>query len=343
MGIIKLLFLADTHLGFDIPLRPRIQRRRRGLDFFANFRQALEPAYAGEVDAVIHGGDLFFRSRVPARLVDMAFAPLKEIAGQGTPVYMVPGNHERSCIPCGLLGIHPGIHIFDRPRTFLLHKQLMTLALAGFPYWRDDVRKHFPDILEATGWRREEKRCTASVLCVHHCFEGATVGPSEYTFRNAEDVIRHRDIPPGFTAVLSGHVHRHQVLTADLNQKPLNTPVLYPGSIERTSFAEMQEKKGCLHVTLHKHPHLLRPELSWEFKELDSRPMVRLRIQSKHMQTPKLFRRQLHHHLHRLDPHSIVRLQIQGPVKDECLPLLRAESLRKLCPREMNISLRFTS
>jgi hypothetical protein len=28
MGIIRILFLADTHLGFDLPFRPRIQRRR---------------------------------------------------------------------------------------------------------------------------------------------------------------------------------------------------------------------------------------------------------------------------------------------------------------------------
>jgi len=31
---IKILFLAYIHLGFDLPLRPGIQRRRRGDDFF---------------------------------------------------------------------------------------------------------------------------------------------------------------------------------------------------------------------------------------------------------------------------------------------------------------------
>ena len=37
MGIIRILFLADTHLGFDLAFRPRIERRRRGPEFFANF------------------------------------------------------------------------------------------------------------------------------------------------------------------------------------------------------------------------------------------------------------------------------------------------------------------
>ena len=45
---LEFLFFADTHLGFDLPARPRIERRRRGPDFFANFERALAPALAGE-------------------------------------------------------------------------------------------------------------------------------------------------------------------------------------------------------------------------------------------------------------------------------------------------------
>ena len=50
MGVARVLFLTDTHLGFDYPFRPRIQRRRRGLDFFANYEKALAPALDGKVD-----------------------------------------------------------------------------------------------------------------------------------------------------------------------------------------------------------------------------------------------------------------------------------------------------
>jgi DNA repair exonuclease SbcCD nuclease subunit len=41
MGLIRILLIADTHLGFDLPFRPCIKRRRRGPDFFANFERAL--------------------------------------------------------------------------------------------------------------------------------------------------------------------------------------------------------------------------------------------------------------------------------------------------------------
>ena len=53
----RVLLIADTHLGFDLPLRPRVERRRRGPDFFANFDRALEPARRGKVDLLVHGGE----------------------------------------------------------------------------------------------------------------------------------------------------------------------------------------------------------------------------------------------------------------------------------------------
>ena len=67
---IRVLLLADSHLGFDLPMRPRVQRRRRGHDFLANLDRALRPALAGEVDAVVHGGDVFDRSRVRPAVIE---------------------------------------------------------------------------------------------------------------------------------------------------------------------------------------------------------------------------------------------------------------------------------
>ena len=49
MVLIRFLFLADTHLGYDPPRRPGVQRHRRGRDFLNNHHRALVilqlPAY----------------------------------------------------------------------------------------------------------------------------------------------------------------------------------------------------------------------------------------------------------------------------------------------------------
>ena len=245
---IRVLLIADTHLGFDLPLRPRSDRPRRGEDFFSSFERALLPALRGEVDLVVHGGDVLFRSQVKPGLVLRAFQPLKRVADLGVPVVVVPGNHERSAIPYPLLAAHPGIHIFDRPRTFVLNVRGSEVAVAGFPNDRNRIRERFAGLLAQTGWAGT--RCDLRLLCVHQTFEGATVGPVGYTFRWAPDVVPGRAIPPGFAAVLSGHIHRHQVLTADLAGRPLAAPVFYPGSTERTSSAEDGEEKGFVTMEL---------------------------------------------------------------------------------------------
>ena len=338
MAIIRILFLADTHLGFDLPFRPRIQRRRRGPEFFANFKRALMPVWQGRVDCVVHGGDLLYRSKVPPQLVAMAFEPLKQVADQGTPVYLVPGNHERSAIPHIHLAAHPGIFIFDRPRTYLLRKADFTLALAGFPFVRHGIRNNFLHRLDQTG--RLHVEADIQVLCIHQSIDGATVGPAGYIFRYAPDVIKASDIPAAFSAVLSGHIHRFQVLSNDLKGKPLNAPVFYPGAIERTSFAEKNEKKGYLTLEFETGGLGSGRLRQWQFHELPARPMIQLDLHPRHMEAAEL-RSWLESNIGELPEDAIVKLKIHGRISQDAMAVLRAASLRSLAPPTMNIDTAF--
>ncbi len=256
---VRILFVSDTHLGLDMPARPRVERRRRGPDFFDNFERALEAAR--DVDVVVHGGDLLYRSRVPAWLAEAALAPLKRVASAGTPVLFVPGNHERARLPYPLLALHEHLHVFERPRTVVLEARGVRVAFTGFPY-TDAIRKRFPDVLAAA--TNGTPTADVRVLCIHQCVEGATCGPGNFTFRFAPDVIRAGDLPRDVAVTLSGHIHRHQVL------RPAGrAPVIYAGSVERTSFAEAPETKG--YVVL----ELTRSGLgAFEFRPLPARPMV---------------------------------------------------------------------
>ena len=338
MGIIRILFLADTHLGFDLPFRPRIQRRRRGPEFFANFERSLQPALRGGVDCVVHGGDLLYRSKVPPQLVTMAFEPLKRVADQGTPVYLVPGNHERSAIPHGHLAQHPGIHIFDRPRTYLLRKDDITLALVGFPFVRHGIRSAFLDLIDQTV--RLHLKADIRVLCIHQAIDGATVGPIGFMFRHAMDVIKSSEIPAGFSAVLSGHIHRFQVLTEDLEGKILNAPVFYPGAIDRTSFAEKNEKKGYLILEFESDGSTPARLSHWRFYELPTRPMIQLNLHPRDMDAAML-RSYLESTIGELPQNAIVKLKIHGRISQGATAVLRAAYLRSLAPPTMNIDAAF--
>jgi DNA repair exonuclease SbcCD nuclease subunit len=331
---LRILLLADTHLGFDLPLTPRIRRRRRGLDFLANYRRALGPALAGEVDLVVHAGDVFDGARPHHTLVAQAFEPLRAIADLGIPVLVVPGNHERSRIPHARFAAHRGIRIFDRPRTFRFEVRGHRVALFGFPYERHLIRQRFKELVEATGWRADGDEI--SLLCVHHCFEGARVGPSDFTFRRGPDVIRCRDIPTGVAAVLTGHVHRHQVLTADLDGRSLTAPVIYPGSTERTAFAERDEPKGTVLLEVGAQGPRREGRLRWRFRELPTRPMVVARVRADGTSASELCAR-VRAAVGQAPGDAVLRLHILGGVQDRARPALAASTLRALAPPTMNV------
>jgi DNA repair exonuclease SbcCD nuclease subunit len=203
------------------------------------------------------------------------------------------------------------------------------VAFAGFPYERRDVRTSLPQLVHATGW--ETHTADLHLLCVHHCFEGATVGPSDYTFTTASDVIRHADVPTGFSAVLTGHIHRHQVLTRDLRGAPLRVPVLYPGSIERTALAELGEAKGYLR--LRASPG--RP-LEWEFCELPARPMIRAEL-SAVAHPDDALDATIRKLVADAPLDAVISIRISGTLDPAHRRAMSAGHLRTFVPRTMNV------
>ena len=330
----RILLFADTHLGFDLPARPRIARRRRGDDFFANYERVLQAARHHAVHAVVHGGDVFYRSRIPASLVQAGFLPLKRLADEGIAVYVVPGNHERSAIPFRLLAEHQGIHVFDRPRSFIADLNGVAVSISGFPCERTDVRQTFRARLAQTGWDRAGAE--VNLLCVHQCFEGATVGPQNYTFRFAEDVVRPADVPEPFAAVLAGHIHRHQVLTTDLNGRPLSTPVIYPGSIERTSFAERGEEKGYVVIEVTPGGVPGGEVHQWSFHPLPARPMVIVDVESRGVDHAGMDRL-VGEAIAGAPPDAVLQIRVQGLPHPDVFQALRGATLRARAPATMNV------
>ena len=328
MSLIRVLFLSDTHLGFDLPLRPRIARRRRGPEFYAAFDRALEPALNGEVDLVIHGGDLFFRSRIRQAPVKAALERIEAVAARGIPFLIVPGNHERGALPDPLFWTQPNVHIFDRPRTFRLTCRRARVAVAGFPYSYADLPRAFPDLLARTGLSGE--RADLRLLAMHQAVAGARVGIQDFMFRRGRDVIPGRLIPSGIAAVLSGHIHRAQILDMDPVGRPLAARVLYAGATQRTSFAERAEEKGYFILSFGAEERGPGALIDHRFVVLPSRPMIVRRVAAGGLTESSLAQ-----FLSDCDPEALVRFVIEGEVNAGAARMLRA-----LAPVSMNVELR---
>ena len=333
--MIRVLLLADTHLGFDLPTRPRVERRRRGPDFFANTRLALEPALAGEVDLVVHGGDLLYRSKVAPRLMAQALEPLLEVADRGVPVVLVPGNHERSALHYPMLASHAHLHVLDRPRTVGLELAGTRVAVGGFPCQRDEIRDRFRTLVSECGLLASD--ADIRLLCLHQTVEGARV--EGHTFRSGRDIVRARDIPPGVAAVLCGHIHRAQLLCSDLGGRRLAAPVFYPGSVERTSLAERGEAKGYVVLELEADGSSGGHVRGHEFRVLPARPMFVLSVDASGL-TPGVLERRLRHELGRIPADAVVSLRIDGELAPTVARVVRADRLRDLHPPSMTVTIR---
>jgi len=276
---INFLHLSDTHCGVHYAVTPRNhQRRAYGESFFQKAAEVIETAITHhKVDFILHAGDFFNRSKPPSEVIDRAVQPFLRAANKGIPVYLLPGNHERSTLPLGLLTYHDMINLFVKPSSFWFEKNGLCIKITGFPNVRYNVQMKFRDILQRAWNNCIPKHHTQphySILLLHQLIEGARI--ENYIFRPGNNTISFDEIPSMLNYLACGHVHRFQFLSKpssivhSTNQYNLiwqdcsnqmwhfdktqisppfsfKDPVIaYSGSLERVSLVERNEPKGYI-------------------------------------------------------------------------------------------------
>ncbi|RLC54006.1 MAG: metallophosphoesterase [Candidatus Cloacimonadota bacterium] len=326
--MLRIIFFADTHLGVDYPIKPKVELRRRGDDFFDNYKKVLDYAIESKADLVLHGGDFFFRSKVPSPIVDKAYDILYDFADYDIPFIIVPGNHERSALPTSILMNHRNIHIFDEPQTMFFEKQKAIIGITGFPNIRNGIKLQYEKIFEQA--TEGNPGVDIKLLLMHQAIQESQI--EGYTFRYGIDVLPLEMLPADYHAVLSGHIHRAQIFQYEKEGKQI--PVIYPGSTERTSIVEMAEEKGFYELIFEETDN------NWKLTEtnfhiLPTRPMVRIDI-TKLTEDEKVLRNLLGAELSKIDPNAVVRLRCEF---SETRKLLKADLLRELTPKTMTLTL----
>ena len=188
---LRVLFVSDTHLGFDLPRRPRVEQRRRGPDFFACFERALAPALARRGR---RGGP---RRRPP-------------LPQPGPGARSCSGRSSRSCASPAL-----ACRSSSSPATTSARRSLTRCSRRWTGCTCSTARRRSSWSVAACAWPSRASRtretsvgssplCSrppatapldadARVLCIHQCVEGASCGPPPgYTFRGGDDVVAAR-------------------------------------------------------------------------------------------------------------------------------------------------------
>jgi exonuclease SbcD len=239
----RFVHTADSHLGFEItktaPFDPE-GRQRRAQSIFDNFLSVVQYVFEIEADLYIHSGDLFNKYYIPREILDELVRPILELSKVGVPSLIIPGNHERSEFPFDLFHGSPNVFVFDRPKSLCLTLNGFSVGFTGFPFIRQDSKTTFLKALRETEY--EDLRSDLNILVTHQAFDQATVGPADFTFHGGrQDTVLRENVPLDFDYIAAGHIHRHQILPHPLEPK---LHFVYPGSIQRISFAEMDEEKG---------------------------------------------------------------------------------------------------
>ena len=218
----RVIHTGDTHVGYQQYNSPA---RRR--DFLEAFRNVAEDAVSGDVDAVIHAGDLF-HDRRPG-LVDLqgTVEVLRTLADADVPFLAVVGNHEGKR---------------DAQWLDLFADLGLATRLGAEPYLLGDVAIYGLDFVprsrrESLSYEFEPLPETAdhAVLVSHGLFE-----PFAHADWDTERLLAESTVD--FDALLLGDNHKPD--TAEV----ADTWVTYCGSTERASAAE-REARGYNLVT----------------------------------------------------------------------------------------------
>lgn len=96
-GTLRIAHLADTHLGFSALTRlcPDSGRNQRAVDVEHAFAAAIDQIIAaGDIDLVLHAGDVFHHSRPPMQTLIFFVRQMRRLEAAGIPTVVIGGNHD---------------------------------------------------------------------------------------------------------------------------------------------------------------------------------------------------------------------------------------------------------
>lgn len=275
MSTLKLLHFADAHIDIATHGRhdPATGLPVRVLDFLKALDTIVETAIDEKVDLVIFAGDAY-KDRTPAPTFQREWGRcIMRLSAAGIPTLLLVGNHDISPATGRAHTLQefstlqvPHVTVIDKP-CFLHPKELegLPLQVIGLPWvFRSnlmaslelsgedpdrinrEIEDRISDILNQ--WLEELDPALPTVLTAHGSVQGALYG-NERAVMLGRDLILPGSLikDPRLDYVALGHIHKAQ----DVN-KGSYPPVVYPGSIERVDFGEVNDEKFFSLVSLEK-------------------------------------------------------------------------------------------
>ncbi len=265
--MIRIIHFADAHIDLARQGRhdPQSGLPLRVLDFLKAFDSIIDTAISKKVDLVIFAGDAY-RDRSPTPTYQREWGKrIIRLSQAGIQTLLVVGNHDISPATGRAHTLQefetlqiPNVRVISKP-CLLGPKELngLQVQVIGIPWLNrsgmaaalideeshepsnvseaiesklSDLIEHFKDKLDPA---------LPAIFTGHLTVQGATYG-------NERSVMLGRDFilpgsmlrDPRLDYVALGHIHKFQNLNPDGNP-----PIIYPGSIEKIDFGEIDDRK----------------------------------------------------------------------------------------------------
>ncbi len=263
----RILHFADAHIDMANYGRhdPQSGLPMRVMDFLKSLDTIVDAAIDEKVDLVLFAGDAY-KDRNPAPTFQREWGRrVMRLSRAGIPTVLLVGNHDLSPALGRAHALEsfdtlevPNVRVVDRP-TFLGPDELhgLPLQIIALPWISrsgmmaslgmelEDPAQLYEQLGDrlitlANLWLEEKVDPGLPVVLAAHCsVQGATYGGERMVMLGGDLVLPGslvKDARLDYVAL--GHIHKPQ----DLNQGA-HPPVIYPGSIERVDFGEVEDDK----------------------------------------------------------------------------------------------------
>jgi exonuclease SbcD len=262
----KLLHFADAHIDMANYGRhdPETGLPLRVLDFLKSLDKIVETAINEKVDLVIFAGDAY-KDRSPAPTFQREWGKrIIRLSQAKIPTILLIGNHDLS----PAIGRAHAVQEFDTLQIpfvrVIAAPALLTpddlfgapVQVIGFPYIArsgliaalnisglstekvyEEIEDHMNALME--GFVEKSDPSLPLILAAHGSVQGAIYGGERMVMLGSDLVLSGSFVRnPKLDYAALGHIHKPQ----DLNEGS-HPPVIYPGSIERVDFGEIDDKK----------------------------------------------------------------------------------------------------
>jgi exonuclease SbcD len=350
----RILHFADAHIDMANYGRhdPQSGLPLRVIDFLKSLDRIVDTAIQERVDLVLFAGDAY-KDRNPAPTFQREWGRrIIRLSRAGIPTLLLVGNHDLSPALGRAHAIEefatlevPHVRVLDRP-ALLRPDELegVGLQIIALPWISRagliaqlglrasepgqifaELETRLTELVQS--WLEEADPNLPIVLTAHASVQGARYG-GERTVMLGNDLVLPGSLvrDPRLDYVALGHIHKPQ----NLNENA-HPPVIYPGSIERVDFGEVDDEKFFIVADVQRG----RTQVEWR-KLAEIRPFIDRQVTLKSKE-------ELNERLRKALPAqsklegAIVRLTVEYPHGWE--PLIDDAALREYSARAFEFHL----